>query len=85
LRRDYKKLLKRRSAIEPVIAHMKHDHRLNRNFLKGHLGDQLNAILAGCAYNFKKLLSYFRALFSLFFRFILSSDFFSTNLSLVAA
>ncbi len=40
------KLLKRRSAIEPIIGHMKHDHRLSRNLLKGKAGDHINAWLA---------------------------------------
>lgn len=30
-----KKLLKRRSAIEPVIGHCKHDHGMGRNYLQG--------------------------------------------------
>jgi len=38
--------LRRRSAIEPVIGHMKSDGHLGRNFLKGRLGNQLNALLA---------------------------------------
>lgn len=50
------KLLKRRSAIEPIIGHLKHDHRLHRNLLKGMHGDHINAILAGAAFNFRKLL-----------------------------
>src|SRR5690606_17711650 len=40
-----RKLLGRRSAVEPVIGHMKQDGLLGRNFLKGELGDALNAIL----------------------------------------
>lgn len=56
LRPILQKMLKRRSSIEPIIGHMKHDHRMGRNFLKGKLGDQLNAVLAGTAFNFRKLL-----------------------------
>lgn len=47
---------KRRSAIEPIIGHAKSDHRLDRNYLKGPEGDKINAILAGCGYNLRKLL-----------------------------
>jgi IS5 family transposase len=47
---------KRRAAIEPVIGHLKSDHRLDRNFLKGVPGDQINALLSGCGRNLKKLL-----------------------------
>jgi IS5 family transposase len=53
------KLLKRRSAIEPVIGHTKHDHRMNRNYLLGKVGDRINAFLSGCAWNLKKLWRYF--------------------------
>lgn len=47
---------KRRSAIEPIIGHTKSDHRMNRNYLKGKEGDRINAILAGCGFNIRKLL-----------------------------
>lgn len=40
-----KKLFKRRSAIEPIIGHAKHDHGLERNHLAGTLGDKCNALL----------------------------------------
>ena len=53
------KLLKRRSAIEPVIGHTKHDHGMNRNFLLGKGGDRINALLSGAAWNLKKLWRYF--------------------------
>lgn len=47
---------RRRSAIEPIIGHVKHDHRMDRNYLKGEEGDKINAILAGCGFNIRKLL-----------------------------
>ena len=47
---------KRRSAIEPIIGHTKSDHRMGRNYLKGEEGDRINAILAGCGFNIRKLL-----------------------------
>jgi len=53
------KLLKRRSAIEPVIGHTKHDHGMARNYLLGKVGDRINALLSGCAWNLKKLWRYF--------------------------
>ena len=49
-------MVKRRSAIEPVIGHMKNDNRMNRNRLKGKLGDKINAVLSACGFNFRKLL-----------------------------
>ena len=56
---------KRRSAIEPIIGHVKSDHRMNRNYLKGETGDMINAILAGCGFNLRKLL---RAILLFFFK-----------------
>jgi transposase, IS5 family len=56
LSRRLAKLLKRRAAIEPVIGHTKHDHRLERNHLLGTVGDRINAMLSGCAWNLKKLM-----------------------------
>jgi IS5 family transposase len=58
--------LQRRSAIEPVIGHAKADHRLDRNFLLGRVGDRINAMLSGCGFNLRKLL---RAFFFFFFNF----------------
>lgn len=52
---------KSRAAIEPVIGHVKSDHRMLRNFLKGVQGDKINAILAGAAFNFKKALNEIKA------------------------
>lgn len=52
-----KKRLKRRNAIEPVIGHMKSDGHLERNFLKGGIGDAVNALLCGCGHNLRKILN----------------------------
>ena len=41
--------LRRRSAIEPMIGHMKNDGRLDRNFLAGTVGDAINALLCAPA------------------------------------
>ncbi len=48
--------MKRRAAIEPVIGHVKAEHRMGRNHLKGHEGDCANALLAAAGYNFSLLL-----------------------------
>jgi IS5 family transposase len=50
----------RRAAVEPVIGHLKDDHRLRRNHLKGREGDRINAVLAAARYNFSSLLRWFR-------------------------
>lgn len=51
-----KRLLKGRAGIEPIIGHLKSDHRMGRNYLLGILGDKINAALSGCAFNLKKIL-----------------------------
>lgn len=61
-----KKIWKRRSAVEPVIGHMKSDHALSRNKLKGTKGDNMNVILSACGFNMRKLLKAF-SLFQIFF------------------
>lgn len=50
-----KRILKRRNVIEPVIGHTKLEHGMGRNYLKGEQGDQINALLAGCGFNLRKL------------------------------
>jgi IS5 family transposase len=55
-RRKVKKQLRQRSAIEPVIEHLKSGHRLSRNYLSGVFGDNINVMLAAAGYNFKRLL-----------------------------
>ena len=47
---------KRRSAIEPVIGHIKSDHYMERNMLGGELGDKLNAMLSAVGFNLVKLM-----------------------------
>ncbi len=51
-----KRWMKRRNSIEPVIGHLKSDHKIKRNWLKGHLGDCMAPILAGRGFNLKKIL-----------------------------
>jgi len=54
--------LKRRSAVEPVIAHMKADHRMSKNHLKGRSGDRLNVKMAAIGFNFRRILKWLVAL-----------------------
>jgi IS5 family transposase len=51
-----KRRKRRRSSVEPVIGHLKSDHRLDRCFLKGRIGDKLNLIGSASGYNMLKLL-----------------------------
>ena len=43
-----------RAGIEGLISHLKHDHRMIRNYLSGTAGDQTNTLLAAAVYNMKK-------------------------------
>jgi transposase, IS5 family len=60
-----KREMRRRSAIEPVIGHLKNEHRMDRNYLAGRHGDANNAILAAVGYNFRRLIRWLRLLFFL--------------------
>jgi transposase, IS5 family len=56
-------LLRRRQSIEPMIGHMKADGLLARNWLKGSLGDAMNAVLCGAGHNLRMILARLRALY----------------------
>jgi IS5 family transposase len=60
-----RKSFRRRAAIEPDIGHLKSDFGLGRNYLKGEIGDQINAMLAASAFNFKSWMR--KAIHQLFF------------------
>jgi IS5 family transposase len=51
-----RQLLKLRQAIEPIIGHLKADHRMDRCPLKGETGDKLHAVLCAAGYNIQWLL-----------------------------
>ena len=68
-----KRELRRRSAIEAVIGHMKTDGHLGRCYLKGRQGDAANAILTAVGYNLRLLLACL-ALFSFATRSLAHSD-----------
>ena len=60
-----KREMRRRAAVEPVIGHIKNEHRMERNYLAGTQGDAINAILAAAGYNFRLLLTWLRLLLRL--------------------
>ena len=68
-----KRQMRRRSAIEPVIGHIKAEHRMDRNYLAGEQGDAINVILAAAGYNFSILLKWFRELLWLLATALVSS------------
>jgi len=53
-----KRELRRRSAVEPVIGHLKSEHRMGRNYLWHRQGDATNAVLAAAGYNFRRLIKW---------------------------
>ncbi len=53
---EERRLLKRRQAIEPIIGHLKADHRMDSCHLKGSNGDALHAVLCAAGYNIRWLL-----------------------------
>lgn len=64
-----KRELRRRAAVEPVIGHLKAEHRMGRNYLWFRQGDATNAVLAAAGYNFRRLIRWL----SLLLRQILSA------------
>ena len=66
---------RRRAAIEPLIGHLKSDYRLGRCYLKGSIGDQINLLMAACAWNLRKwVLAFFYALTSAVSALVLPSE-----------
>jgi transposase, IS5 family len=60
-----KRQMRRRSAVEPVIGHLKAEHRMGRNYLAGRAGDAANAVLAAAGYNFRRLIAWLSLLLCL--------------------
>jgi transposase, IS5 family len=73
-----KREMRRRCAIEPVIGHLKNEHRMERNYLHHRRGDANNAVLAAVGYNFRLLVRWLRN----FLRLILLAHFASGKLVL---
>ncbi len=61
--RKLRKSFRRRAAIEPIIGHLKVDHRLSRNFYKGIFGDNINVMLSAAAFNFKRMINIWKQIF----------------------
>lgn len=68
--RTLKKHLKRRSAIEPHIGHMKSEGKLRRNYLKGTIGDAFNALLCAIGHNLRLIWRHIRSLFVLIWAYL---------------
>ena len=61
-----KRELRRRSAIEPIIGHLKAEGHLGRCYLKGRAGDAANVVLSAVGHNFRRILAWLRELLCLF-------------------
>jgi transposase, IS5 family len=69
-----KKMMKRRAAIEPVIGHIKNEHRMGRNHLAHGVGDRINAVLAATGYNFRLILNWLRIILRLWLAALLTAE-----------
>ncbi|MBC8270410.1 MAG: IS5 family transposase [Rhodospirillaceae bacterium] len=69
-----KRLMKRRSAVEPVIGHLKSGHRMKRNYLAHEQGDAINPILAATGYNFRLILKWIRLLLRQFWMMMICNQ-----------
>ena len=67
-RRKLRQAHNKRAGIEPIIGHIKTDHRLNRNFYKGIFGDNINIMLAAAGFNFKRMMNKWKNNLWLFFQ-----------------
>jgi IS5 family transposase len=74
-----------RAAIEPIIGHLKTDFRMAQNYLHGEAGIQINALMAACAWNLKKMMEKLTEKVKRLFWLIFSRHFFPKNFCLNAA
>lgn len=67
---------RQRAGIEPVIGHLKTDHRMGQNYLSGENSPKINAMLAATGWNMKKMMEKLvQAIFDYFFKSIFSFRF----------
>ena len=65
--------MRHRTAVEPVIGHIKAEHRKGRNYLKGRDGDPINAVLAAASPNFGVFLRWLERLLLALMRMLLTA------------
>jgi IS5 family transposase len=70
-----RKRFRARAAIEPTISHLKRNHCLGLNYLKGVIGDINNGLLAGIGYNLKMRFNQIKEQIVLWLQFILFNFF----------
>lgn len=83
MQRKEKNYFRKRAGIEPVIGHLKADHRLSRNFYKGIFGDNINVMLAAAGFNFKRMMNKWKSSFVPYLEQIIFSIKFRLNLIFV--
>jgi IS5 family transposase len=69
-----KRAFRRRAAVEPVIGHLKSEHRMGRNHLAHSTGDAINAVLAAVGYNFRLLIRWLAVLCALTIAGLLAAE-----------
>jgi len=73
-----RKQFRARAGIEPIIGHLKQDHRMSRNFLLDEQGDLVNTLLAAAGFNLRKMLQRLKAeaqnIFVEFFKSLFTSN-----------
>ena len=92
-KRKARELFRKRAGIEPIISHLKQDHRMLINYLKVNIGDEINALMAGAAFNFKRrlnqikvklkkqnILTLIQNLFEIYFQLSVHQKFFENKL-----
>ena len=60
--RGLRAMIRRRSAIEPAIAHITTGGKLDRNWLEGRLGHAMHAVLCGAGHNRRMIMRKLRLL-----------------------
>jgi len=77
-----RKFFRARAGIEPVIGHVKHDHRMIRNYLSGTEGDAINTLLAAAGFNMMKMLRRIKAETITWVQYLLESLVHSMNIKI---
>ena len=81
-RQKIRKRFRARAGIEPVIGHIKYDHRMHRNYLLEEIGDTMNVILAAAGFNLRKMLRILKSEAINIFELI-ESFFYKTRINLI--
>jgi IS5 family transposase len=81
-KQQVRKYFRARAGIEPVIGHVKHDHRMIRNYLSGTQGDVINTLLAATGFNMMKMLKRIKAETIVLCRYLYETIMIYTNIKI---